>query len=110
MLGVLSGRTHRVLTAVALRGPSGSVTEEILVESEVTFRQLDRAEIETYLDSGEPFDKAGAYAVQGQAARFVARVVGSYTNVVGLPVDEVRELLQAHGLLKPAEGPSSGMA
>ncbi len=93
MLVALSGRSHRVLTAVALVDPGGQ-TDDALVESEVEFRHLSAAEIETYLDGDEPFDKAGAYAIQGAAAAFVRRVRGSFTNVVGLPMDEVCMLLQ----------------
>jgi septum formation protein len=95
MLQALSGRTHRVLTAVALVDPTGAV-EEILVESQVTFRPLTAAEIEEYLESGEPFDKAGAYAVQGLAKKFVVCVRGSHSNVVGLPMEAVTDLLQRH--------------
>lgn len=95
MLQALSGRTHRVLTAVALVDPTGAV-EEILVESQVAFRPLTAAEIEEYLESGEPFDKAGAYAVQGLAKKFVVRVRGSHSNVVGLPMEAVTDLLQRH--------------
>jgi septum formation protein len=84
-----------VLTAVALRDPTGTLSE-ILVRSAVEFRVLAATDIEDYLDSDEPYDKAGAYAVQGQAQRFVVRVRGSYTNVVGLPLDEVRELLRCY--------------
>jgi len=95
MLEALSGRTHEVLTAVALRTPAGDV-EEVVVRSVVQFRALTEREIEDYLDGSEPYDKAGAYAVQGHAQRFVVQVRGSYSNVVGLPVDEVRELLRRH--------------
>jgi len=102
MLRKLSGCVHRVLTAVALLPPGGPPADEVLVESTVAFRALDEAEITAYLDSGEPFDKAGAYAIQGGAGRFVTHVAGSYTNVVGLPVDEVRVLLRRHGLLPSA--------
>ena len=92
MLRQLSGRTHRVLTAVALVEADGQ-RHEILVESKVEFHVLHSDEIEHYLDSGEPFDKAGAYAVQGLARQFVSAVHGSYSNVVGLPVEEVVALL-----------------
>jgi nucleoside triphosphate pyrophosphatase len=102
MLRRLSGRTHQVLTAVALYAPGGMPVAEAVVRSEVTFRAIADTEITTYLDTGEPFDKAGAYAIQGHAGRFVVQVVGSYTNVVGLPLDEVRDLLQRHGLLTMA--------
>ena len=93
MLQALSGRTHEVLTAVVLRDPAGTISE-ILVRSAVEFGVLTGSDIEDYLDSDEPYDKAGAYAVQGQAQRFVVQVRGSYTNVVGLPLDEVGELLR----------------
>lgn len=96
MLEFLSGRTHEVLTAVALHLSTGHREEEFLVRSAVQFRVLATDEIEAYLDSDEPYDKAGAYAVQGQAQRFVLEVRGSYTNVVGLPLDEVREVLARH--------------
>ncbi|HJW10723.1 MAG TPA: Maf family protein [Albitalea sp.] len=95
MLEALSGRTHEVLTAVALIDPGHDV-EDLIVRSTVEFRPLVAQEIDRYLDSAEPYDKAGAYAVQGEAQRFVLAVHGSYTNVVGLPVDEVRELLRRH--------------
>jgi septum formation protein len=95
MLEALSGRTHAVLTAVALRTAAGDV-EELVVRSAVEFRALTAREVEDYLDGTEPYDKAGGYAVQGQAQRFVVQVHGSYTNVVGLPMDEVRELLRRH--------------
>jgi septum formation protein len=95
MLEALSGRAHEVLTAVALRHSSGG-GDEVLVRSAVQFRVLAADEIDAYLDSDEPYDKAGAYAVQGQAQRFVLEVRGSYTNVVGLPLDEVREPLERH--------------
>jgi septum formation protein len=99
MLRTLSGRSHRVLTAVTLFGPGAQHRESLLVQSVVTFRALAEAEIEDYLDTGESFDKAGGYGVQGTAGGFIERVMGSYTNVVGLPLDEVRALLQRHGLI-----------
>ena len=95
MLNRLSGRTHEVLTAVALRWQ-----DELLVEvsrSEVTFRTLSPAEIDRYVGTGEPFDKAGAYAVQGRAAAFVSRIEGSYSGVMGLPLFETAELLARIG-------------
>jgi septum formation protein len=95
MLRALSGRTHRVLTAVALVDADGRISETA-VESKVEFRRLTTGEIEAYLDSDEPFDKAGAYAIQGVAQKFVTGVRGSYSNVVGLPMDEVLELLRGH--------------
>ena len=99
MLQRLSGREHEVLTAVALTAPDGAAEGELLVRTRVAFRNLAPAEIDAYVATGEPLDKAGAYGIQGGAAGFVAGVVGSYTNVVGLPVDEVRDLLARFGLL-----------
>jgi nucleoside triphosphate pyrophosphatase len=102
MLQHLSGRTHAVLTAVALTAAGGELADELLVRTLVEFRALTEVEIGAYIAGGEPFDKAGAYAIQGGAAGFVARVEGSYTNVVGLPLDEVRDLLARYGLLSAA--------
>lgn len=95
MLHLLSGRSHAVLTAVALLGPAG-VRAQLIVRSDVEFRHLSPSEIEEYLDTAEPYDKAGAYAVQGAAAKFVVQVQGSYSNVVGLPLAEVAALLRRH--------------
>ena len=81
MLQALSGRAHRVLTAVALVDAAATV-DEVLIESVVEFRSLAVAELEAYLDSAEPYDKAGAYAVQGEAKKFVEAVRGSYSNVI----------------------------
>jgi septum formation protein len=92
MLRALAGRTHDVLTAVALVAPSGAV-DTFVVTSAVEFRQLSEDDITGYLATDEPFDKAGAYAVQGHGAAFVTAVRGSYSNVVGLPMDEVVALL-----------------
>lgn len=91
MLQQLSGTTHRVLTAVALvRGPRLALA---LSESRVRFKFLSAAEIRAYIASGEPFGKAGAYAIQGRAAAFVARIEGSHSGIVGLPLYETAELL-----------------
>jgi len=99
MLKRLSGRLHDVLTAVALIAPDGQLAAELLVRSAVEFRPLTATEIDDYVAGGEPLDKAGAYGVQGGAAAFVAGVSGSYSNVVGLPLDEVRDLLERFALL-----------
>ncbi len=85
MLRALSGREHEVLTAVTLAG-SGRPPITGLEMTRVEFAQLSDEEIAWYVASGEPMDKAGAYAVQGLASRFVTRIEGSYSNVVGLPV------------------------
>lgn len=96
MLEQLSGRTHAVLTAVALRDGRGLATR--LNESHVTFRPLARAEAERYWDTGEAADKAGAYAVQGHAALFIERLEGSYSGVMGLPLFETAQLLTDAGI------------
>lgn len=96
MLGALSGRDHRVLTAVALRTAQG--LRATVVETRVWFRSLTPAEIVAYWDSGEPRDKAGAYGIQGRGAVFVARIEGSYSGVVGLPLCETWALLRDAGI------------
>ena len=95
MLARLSGRRHDVITAVALRWQED--VEVALSISHVTLRRLTAGEIERYVATGEPFDKAGAYAVQGRAAAFVHRVEGSYSGVVGLPLFETAEALARIG-------------
>ena len=95
MLRLLSGRWHRVLTAVALVDPDGHV-EQVLGASDVEFDQLTSEDIDGYLATDEPFDKAGAYAVQGLAGKFVKQVRGSQSNVIGLPMEMVTALLQRH--------------
>lgn len=99
MLNRLSARTHRVLTAVALAAPGGRLVDGCVSETAVTMRAITDAEIARYVDTGEPFDKAGGYGIQGGASPFIERSDGSYTNVVGLPLDEVRTMLERHGLL-----------
>jgi len=96
MLAALSGRTHQVLTAVALA--AGDATGVRLSASDVTLRGLDPAECSVYWDTGEARDKAGAYAIQGLAAVFVAGLKGSYSGVMGLPIFETAELLDAAGV------------
>ncbi len=97
MLRRLSGRTHRVITAVCLFGPA--VHDVRAQTTRVTFARLTEAEIRDYVSSGEPIDKAGAYAIQGLASRWVARIDGCYFNVVGLPVPLVYEMLRRHNIL-----------
>lgn len=98
MLRALSGREHQVHTGVCLRGPNG-VCECETETTRVVFRALRESELARYVQSGEPMDKAGAYAIQGRAAAFVERVEGSPTNVVGLPMALVCRMLSRHGLL-----------
>ena len=92
MLRSLSGRGHRVLTGVAVY--DGETCATRCVETRVRFRRLRESEIEAYVATGEPLDKAGAYGIQGGAAAFVDAVDGSYSNVVGLPLETVAELLR----------------
>jgi septum formation protein len=101
MLGGLSGRTHEVWSAVALVFPGGRL-RELLNITRVTFSELDRAWIESYCDSGDPMDKAGAYGVQGIAAQKISRIEGSYSGVMGLPLYETAEILQEAGVLNDA--------
>jgi septum formation protein len=96
MLGRLAGRSHRVLTAVALITPQGMGSR--LSVSEVRLRALSPAEICAYWESGEPRDKAGGYAVQGLGAAFIEHLSGSYSGVMGLPLYETAQLLAAAGL------------
>lgn len=95
-LALLSGRRHRIVGGIALIAPDGSLATR-LVESIVTFRRLDPAEIEAYLAAREWEGKAGGYAIQGLAARFVRQLAGSYSNVVGLPLFETVALLAGKG-------------
>jgi septum formation protein len=93
MLSYLSGRTHYVLTGIfVLRLPDG-VTRSAVERTAVTFAPLDPNEIEAYVASGEPFDKAGGYAIQGRAGRYIPRIDGCYFNVVGLPLARLHTLL-----------------
>ena len=95
-LRLLSGRAHRVYTGIALVTPKGAIRER-LIETRVRFKRLSREDLESYLASGEWRGKAGGYAIQGLAGTFVVKLVGSYTNVVGLPLYEVVNLLGGEG-------------
>ena len=95
MLERLSGRSHEVITAVAVRWDAQIV--QAVARSQVGFRALARDEIERYVATGEPFDKAGGYAIQGRAAIFIHRVEGSYSGVMGLPLYETAEILSKIG-------------
>jgi len=92
MLTALSSQRHEVITAVCLRNSHRTITD--LSFSAVWFAPLSVEEIQWYVASGEPMDKAGAYGIQGLASRFIERIEGSYTNVVGLPVARVYQLLR----------------
>jgi septum formation protein len=104
MLGMLSGRTHEVLTGIAVIVPSCQDAYAQVVRTAVTIRGLDPMEIAAYVATGEPMDKAGAYAVQGMASAFITRIEGSYPNVVGLPTAEVVGLLLTLGAIAPFRG------
>jgi septum formation protein len=97
MLGQLLGRTHRVITAVALVDSSSGRTRHALVESRVTMGTAAPRALRAYAATGEPLDKAGAYAAQGEGRRFVERIEGSESNVIGLPVEETLALLREAG-------------
>ena len=93
MLTELAGRTHRVLTAIAVGTARSRV--QMVSESRVTFAPLSSVQIKAYVASGEPMGKAGAYAVQGRAAAFIAHISGSYSGIMGLPVFETAALLRS---------------
>jgi septum formation protein len=95
-LRLLSGRSHRVYSGVVLITPAGKVRQK-LIETRVRFKRLSREELESYLASGQWRGKAGGYAIQGLAGSFVVKLVGSYTNVVGLPLYETVGLLAGDG-------------
>jgi septum formation protein len=95
MLTRLSGRSHRVLTAVAVG--QGARLVQVLSVSQVRFAPMSAADIDTYVASGEPMGKAGAYAVQGLAAAYIARVSGSYSGIMGLPLHETAQALRQFG-------------
>lgn len=99
MLRALSGRTHQVLTALALR--SGHLAEQCTHVSHVRFGTLSEAAIATYCASGEPYDKAGGYGIQGLAALFVEHIEGSHSGIMGLPLFETAQLLRRAGLTLP---------
>ncbi len=96
MLQQLSGKTHQVLTAVAVINQHGQLSEKCSI-NEITFRSLKQQEIDQYCSSTEPEDKAGAYAIQGKAAIFIEHISGSYSAVMGLPLFETANLLQQAG-------------
>ncbi len=98
MLQTLRDKTHTVITAFCVLDTSSG--EEIVkdVKTLVTFREITDAEIDEYIETGEPLDKAGSYGVQGIGKKFIDKIEGSYTNVVGLPVDEVKDALEEFGI------------
>ena len=102
MLAQLSGHQHRVITAVAVLTPAGDLLSDSNT-TRVTFRELTATEIETYCDTGDPMDKAGAYGVQGLAAMFISHLQGSQSGVMGLPLFETSRLLQKAGVSVPSD-------
>ena len=106
MLAQLAGREHEVLTGVALLDVDAGRTAAVVERSRVRFATLSPREIDWYVKSGEPHDKAGAYAVQGRAALFVTAILGNHSNVVGLPLPAVRRLCRelGHDLLAWSDG------
>ncbi len=109
MLSALSGQKHQVLTGVALvkTGSQGPQSWQAFQVSDVQMRITTAAERQAYIATGEPFDKAGSYAIQGGAKDFITSISGPYDNIVGLPLDTVRELLIAAGYPDLPEGSSS---
>lgn len=109
MLAALSGRTHQVMTAVAVVAHGRQ--DGVLVVSEVSFIEIGQAAIAAYVASGEPMGKAGAYAIQGGAERYIRHLAGSYSGVMGLPLQQTEQLLQAFGVSPAAfTTPTEGVA
>lgn len=100
MVGLLAGRAHEVITAVALRQVGTSLAKDIAVRTRVKFRALDADEVRRYVETGEGRDKAGSYAIQGVGTGVVAAIEGSHSNVVGLPASETIALLCEAGALE----------
>jgi septum formation protein len=100
MLLSLSGRNHRVITAFCLVDPSGITVHREAVHTRVKVKKMSEGEIEAYIKTGEPFGKAGGYAIQAIGSFMIERIAGSYTNVVGLPVHEVINAMIASGALR----------
>ena len=96
MLRALSGKTHKVMTGVTVLSGAGSDTRAAVTE--VTFKELNDAEINAYIDTGDPFDKAGAYALQGISCVFVSGIKGDHFNVYGLPVSLLADMLRGFGV------------
>ena len=100
-LSRLSGRSHEVITGLCLVSERAAVREQLTVETRVYMKRFTPEEIQGYIDTGEPMDKAGAYGIQGIGGCLVERIEGSYSNVVGLPICEVVELLRRYGIADP---------
>jgi len=100
MLKKLSGREHAVYTGFTFRGIDSGISIQVVVASNVAFRKVPDDEIAWYVNSREPYDKAGGYAVQGMAALFIREIQGSYTNVMGLPLCEVLDAMKKAGAVR----------
>jgi len=107
MLRLLSGVEHSVVTGFCILNPLGEITHSEAISTAVRFKGLKKEEIETYIITGEPFGKAGAYAIQGIGSFMVESISGSYTNVVGLPICAVIKALISTGALKTFPLPSA---
>ena len=101
MLSRLAGQSHRVITSICLIHATMEMVESEWVETKVFMRSLSVEDIEGYIRTGEPMDKAGAYGIQGIGGCLVQRIEGSYSNVVGLPLCETLELFRRHGVANP---------
>ena len=101
MLRLLSGKTHQVYTGVTLAG-RGDV-QTVVAEADVTFLPMTEAQIQTYLATGEPFDKAGAYAVQGRGSAYIRSISGDFFAIMGLPSSQTVRLMERFGI-RPDEG------
>lgn len=97
MLGLLSGRSHTVITGLAVINARTSDIKKTIVRTRVRFKPLSGEEIKSYIATGDPMDKAGAYGIQGRAAAFIEGIDGCYSNVVGLPLGELAEILKSFG-------------
>lgn len=107
LLSRLTGRTHRVVTAVAVVDTASGAVCDCAVESRVHMRSADEAALRDYVATGEPLDKAGAYAIQGRGAELVSGFDGSRSNIIGLPLEETLALLKAAGYRTPAPEPGT---
>ena len=99
MLTQLQGRQHEVLTGICLLNPARAIDMVETIRTEVWMKALSPVEVESYIGTGEPFDKAGGYAIQGLAGRFIEKIDGSYTNVIGLPIERLTEMFQEFGIV-----------
>lgn len=102
----LQGRTHRVITGIAVLLRQYNIEESGLETTSVTFDRFDTSILQAYVDSGDPLDKAGAYGIQGKGTFLVRSITGSYSNVVGLPVNQLLALLFKHRIIRPDGSPA----